>query len=122
MIGMTELVIDQLLRGNTEFFSSSKWDESLGASYDNTLEIEVEETSGTPASITLTWYHSNSGKGFVALGVPISADTGVTSLPYRSLANQTGPGGKLGRVGVKLNGGTSPTARVRVWVTGRGRD
>lgn len=121
MIGYSELVVDQLIRGTTEFYSSSKYDETLGSTYDMTLEVEVEETSGSPASITVTWYHSNSGKGFVSLGTPINADTGVTSLPYRSIANQAGPGGKLGRVGVKLNGGSSPTARVRVWVTGRER-
>lgn len=65
-------------------------------------------------------HHSNSGKGFVVLGTPISADTGINgTLPYRAMANQTGPLGKLVRIGVTLTAGTNPTARVRVWVTGR---
>lgn len=120
MITYCELVIDQLIRGNSEIFSSPKWDELLGSSYDMTIELEVEETTGTPASITMKWHHSNSGKGFVVLSTPVSADTGVAgTLPFRTMGNQTGPSGKLGRVGVTLNGGSSPTARVRVWVTGR---
>lgn len=121
MLAYTELVVDQLIRGNNEIFSSSKFDELLGSAYDMTLEAEVEETTGSPTSITVKWYHSNSGKGFFTLGTPISTDTGIQSLPYRGMANQSGPSGKLGRVGVTINGGSSPTARVRVWVTGRMR-
>ncbi len=119
MIAYTELVIDQVVRGNTEIFSFPQFNEVLGSADNMTLEVEVEETNGSPASITVKWYHSISGKGFATLGTPVNADTGITSLPYRALANQAGPSGKLGRVSVTLNGGTSPTARVRVWVTGR---
>lgn len=119
MIAYSELVIDQVARGNTEVFTSSKLDDLLGSADDMTLEVEVEDTTGSPTSITVRWYHSNSGKGFGLLATAISADTAVQSLPYRALANQAGPMGKFGRVGVTLNGGTSPTARVRVWVTGR---
>lgn len=119
MIVFTELVIDQIVRGNAEVFSSSKFDETLGSAYDYSLEVEVEDTTGGPASITVKWYHSNAGKAFSVLGTPVSADTGITSLPYHAMANQTGPSGKLGRLGVTLNGGSSPSARVRIWVNGR---
>lgn len=118
MIAFSELVFDQTVRNaNNETFSSAKFDELLGSAYDLTLEVEVEESSGTSPTITVNVHHSNSGKGFVSLAAVISA-ANIASPPYRSLANQTGPFGKLVRIGVVLNG-TSPTARVRIWATGR---
>lgn len=123
MIAFTELVFDQIVRGDdVEVFSSSKYDELLGSAYDLTLEVEVEETTGSPDTITVKLHHSNSGKGFKALATVISTDNGITQLPYRTVVNQSGPFGKLMRVGVTLlvSSGT-PTAHVRVWATGRTR-
>lgn len=115
----TELVFDQIVRGNTEVYSSSKFEELLGSAYDLTLEVESEETTGTPADITVKLHHSNSGKGFVQLATLINASTGITSPPYRSIASQAGPFARQVRVGITLGSGSSPTARVRVWATGR---
>ena len=116
MIAFSELVFDQLVRSG-EAFSSAKFDELLGSAYDLTLEAEVEESSGTNPTITVNVHHSNSGKSFVSLAAVISGAS-ISAPPYRSLASQSGPFGKLVRIGVVL-GGTSPTARVRVWATGR---
>ena len=118
MIAFTELVFDQMVRNaNSEVLSSAKFDELLGSAYDLTLEVEVEESSGGSPTITVNVHHSNSARGFVSLASVISAAS-IASPPYRSLASQGGPFGKFVRIGVVL-GGTSPTARVRVWATGR---
>lgn len=119
MIVFTELVFDQLVRGlNTEVFSSPKFDELLGSAYDLTFELEVEETTGSPNDITLKVYHSNSGKGFVSVSTVINAAS-VTSLPYRGLASQAGPLAKFVRTSVSLGNSGTPSARVRIWATGR---
>lgn len=121
MIASTELVFDQIVRNAaTEHFSSPRFDELLGASTDSVVEIEVEEATGSPTSITVKWYHSNSGKGFVAQTTIVNGES-ISSLPYRQVVVQNGPYGKLARLGVTLTGGSSPTARVRIWHTGRER-
>ena len=123
MITFTELVMDQLLRGATETFTSAKFDEQLGASYDLVLEVEVEEASGATPTITVKSYTSNSGKGFALVNTLVNGGdlSNVATNPYRVYAAQSGPLGKLVRLSATIGGTSSPIARVRIWVTGRMR-
>ena len=116
----TELVFDQVVRGsNIEVVSPAQFNDLLGRAYDLVYEIEVEEASGTTPTISVRHLHSNSGKGFVGLPNLVSA-VSLGTLPYRDVTAQPGLLGGLGQVGVTL-GGTTPSARVRIWATGWSR-
>lgn len=117
MRAFNELVFDQTVRGTTEVFSSSDFNDRLGRADELTYEIEVEESSGTSPTITVRHLHSNSGKGFVGMSAILTA-VSISSPPFRDVKTVSGPLGGLGQVGVVL-GGTSPVARVRIWACGR---
>lgn len=83
-------------------------------------EVEVEESSGGPGiTITCRHFDSNSGKAFVAKAPSFVNGESIDNLPFRAIKVQPGPFASMGQVGVKLTGGTSPTARVRIWACGR---
>ena len=67
MVVFTEKVFDGVVRDTAELFSDSKFDELLGSCDDAPVEVEVEEVVSGSATLTVRWYHSNSGKGFVGL-------------------------------------------------------
>ncbi len=112
----THLVFDQIVRGTETAFSPPEFNDSLGKAAKLVYEVEVEDSGGTSPTITVAHWHSNSGKGFVALTALVSAQS-VADPTYRALVAQSGPLGCQGRVAVTL-GGTSPFARVRIWATG----
>ena len=118
----TEIVFDGTVKGTTEVFSSAQFDELLGKPDEICYEVEVEESSGTTPTISVAHYHSNSGKGHIATTAsPLVSAADISSPPYRSVVQQSGQTlGARGRVGVKLLG-TTPTARVRIWATGRSK-
>jgi hypothetical protein len=112
------LVMDQIVRGTGEVFSSSDFNEVLGRASDLVYEVEVEDAGGTSPTISVRHLMSNSGKDkFVGLANLINGDS-LATLPYRNIKAQVGPLAGLGQVGVTL-GGASPWARVRIWATGR---
>ncbi len=110
------LVFDQLVRGTAEVTSAPEFNDLLGKASQLVYEIEVEEASGTSPTISFRHKESNSGKGFVARPNLVTTQA-LDALPYRDVKFQVGPLGGLGQAAVQL-GGTTPTARVRIWVTG----
>lgn len=117
MRAFNTLVMDQVVRGTTEVTSPAEFDDQLGKADTLSVEVEVEDSSGTSPTLTARMLHSNSGKDFVGLSNFIAAAS-ISSLPYRDLETITGPLGAKLRVGITL-GGTNPSGRVRVWVCGR---
>lgn len=114
-----ELIFDQTVRSTTEVLSRPEFDELLGKADEIVYEVEVEESSGSAPTVSFRHHSSNSGKGFVAQSLLINAaDISTNALPYRNVVAQTTVIGGRGRVGITL-GGTTPTARVRVWACGR---
>jgi hypothetical protein len=115
----TKLVFDSTVRGaDTKYFSSAEFNDLLGKADDVIYEVEVEETTGSPTSITVKHLHSNSGIGFDAASTVLNAAS-LSTLPLRRLGNTSVPLGALGQVEVSITGGSTPTARVGVWATGR---
>ncbi|HNH48190.1 MAG TPA: hypothetical protein PKY30_14200 [Myxococcota bacterium] len=112
----TVLVFDQIVRGTSEVVSSSEHNDLLGKAHDLVYEVEVEEATGTTPTLSLRHKVSNSGKGFIPM-TDLLTTVALDTFPYRNIARQTGPLGAMGQVAVQL-GGTSPVARVRIWVTG----
>ncbi len=118
MVIFNEKVFDGVVRDTAELFSDSKFDELLGSCDDATVEVEVEEVVSGSATLTVRWYHSNSGKGFVVKSSLVSGGS-LASLPFRGHYNQEGPFGRLGRIAIMLI--TTRVVRARIWVTGRSR-
>lgn len=112
----TTLVFDQIVRGTSEVVSPPEFNDLLGKAHELVYEFEVEEASGTTPTITARHKHSNSGKFFVALANSLTTVT-LDTLPYRDIKTVSGPFAAQGQIGVVL-GGTTPTARVRIWATG----
>lgn len=112
----TTLVFDQVVRGTGEVVSPPEFNDLLGKARDLVYEVEVEEAAGTSPTISVRHKHSNSGKGFVALANLLTT-VALDNLPFRDVKAQPGPLGGQGQIAVQL-GGTNPTARVRIWVTG----
>jgi len=114
----TVLVFDQYVRGTVEVPSAPEHNETLGRAHDLVYEVEVEEASGTSVTLTVRHRHSNSGKGFLTGATPVNAaSVDLGALPLRLIESASGRFGALGQATVQL-GGTSPTARVRIWATG----
>lgn len=122
MIAFNEEVMNMIVRGGTESFTASEWDEGLGSSYDLALEVECEEmpNAGSSPAITVKVYTSNTGKRWMEFATVLNGAS-LGSIPYFSLVTQTGPLGRLVRLGVTIGGTGSPVARVRIQAVGRMR-
>ncbi len=117
MRSFNQLVFDQLVRGTAEIMSPAEFNDLLGKADELTCEIEVEEATGTSPTISVRHLMCSSGKGFIGLA-DLLTNVSLATLPLRDVRTQIGPLGAMGQVGVTL-GGTTPSARVRIWACGR---
>ena len=103
--------------------TKDEYAELLGRADDLLVEVEVETSAGTSPTLTLDVYHCNGGKVYQAAtnGTIINAES-IASPPYRKIAlyakSSTQILGSLVQLRITL-GGTTPAARVRIWVCGR---
>ena len=115
----SELIFDDVIRGTGEVYSSPGFNELLGKADEVVYELYVSVSSGTSPTVTLRHLHSCSNQGtFTGLSSLINGAS-ISSVPYQNVVQQTGPLGGYGKAGITL-GGTNPTARIRIWATGRG--
>lgn len=115
----TDIIFDDIIRGTTEVFTSPKFNDLLGRADDLVFEIVVMDSTGGSPTITVRYHHSCSNEGTFTALADLITNGNIATPPYQKVVQQAGPLGAYGKLGITL-GGSTPTARVRVYVTGRG--
>ena len=115
----TLLVFDGTIRGTAEVYTSPQHNDALGRADDCVIEYEVSEASGGSPTLTVKHYHSCSQEdGAWKLKNTVFSAVSLSSLPVRDTTGSAGDFAGFARLGFTL-GGSTPVARLRVWVTGR---
>jgi hypothetical protein len=118
------LVFDDAIEGTTATFSNSRFNAQLATA--DRFQImgvvsQVGVSSGTP-TLTVQLQHSADNRNFVDKSGTAEIDAATLSTTAVTVVsgNDAGsvPLGGFLRLEITL-GGTSPKARVRLWVTGR---
>jgi hypothetical protein len=118
-------VFDDAIEGTTAVYTSPIHDAMLGLSDSLSIYGVATQTTGTTPTITVQvedgpderrWRSRNGTAEVNAVSLSTTAETAFTG-------NDGSPLGatRLGFVRLRIQlGGTSPVARVKIWVTGRG--
>jgi hypothetical protein len=125
MLAFNKLIFDNTISGTAgTWYSPCVYDEILGSADAVFLMVHAMGVSGTSPTITCRLEHSANGRSFkeVSGTAEINAqalvtDTAIKSTSPTSLVTLT-PYLRFVRLKVTL-GGTSPSARLKIYATGR---
>jgi len=118
-----DLVFDEIVDGTTSVYTDPKWDDVLGYPDKLTLFVVTDGVSGTSPTILVqleegpdqrNWMNKGGGPEIPATAISTTAATALAGYDTGAYPNPA-----YVRARIQL-GGTSPRARVRLWVTGRG--
>lgn len=116
------LVFDDAIEGITSVYSDSRFNAEIGSADKLQVMGVVSQVSGTSPTITVQLEHSADNRNFV--NKSSTAEIDGTALSTSAITVVKGydagsePLGGRARLRITL-GGTSPKARVRLWITGR---
>lgn len=115
------LVFDDALEDTTSVYIDPKFNADLAAADKLQIMGVATQISGTTPTLTVQVEHSPDNRHFVPKSRTAEIDAAsLASPPVLVSGNDPGtvPSGGFVRLRIAL-GGTSPKARLRLWVTGR---
>jgi hypothetical protein len=118
------LAFDNLIQGTAAIYTDPLIARQLATADRLKYHVYADQVSGTSPTITVQGEESGNGVNWAnkAGTAEINAQALNTSGTSIVRGSDTGTTGSTGMVRVRIQlGGTTPVARIRLWVTGRGR-
>ena len=116
--GFNALLIDEQLDGTTPIETSQDISEALGRNDVIICQARATGSSGTNPTLTVKLQHSCDARNWVDAATLFSA-VDISAPPYDAVAESSGTD-LLGYVRLQIQlGGTTPSAYIRIGVTGR---
>ena len=115
------LAFDDFIMNTTTVYTPQSLNDALGAFDKLTMQAVCDSITGTSPTITVQIEHSVDQRHWTAKnGTAEIAAVAISVAAPNSVGGDTSSVGSLGYVRLAITlGGTSPTAHVKVWVTGR---
>ncbi len=116
------LVFDDAIEVTTSVYTDPKFNEELASADKLLIMAVVTQVTGTSPTILVQLEHSSDNRNFInkSGAAEIPATSIATTPPVVLAGNEPGtvPLSGYARLRIVL-GGTTPKARVKIWVTGR---
>ena len=112
---------DFIMAGATPVYTPQSLNDALGTFDKLTMQAVCDSITGTSPTITVQIEHSVDQRNWKAKNATAEINAAaIAAATPNSVGGDTSATGSLGYVRLAITlGGTSPTAHVKVWVTGR---
>jgi hypothetical protein len=117
-------VFDDAVVGTGNVYTSPEFEELLGLADRSAIQAVADQVSGTTPTLTVSFEHGTDGRNWSAKNgtAEINAQALVSNATNNLTGTEAGSNPSHGRARLRIAlAGTTPQARLRIYVTGRTR-